>query len=857
MAIIIARGRPDAEDHHRRQPAEACLARRAAQALAGLARRRRGARGGQARRDAALAQGAGGRRARHRHRRRAVAAAFRPRLSRVRRRHRFLPQGEDGHPQQPLRGDGAGGRRATRAQGPGAPHGSPTGARAYRPPAEDHDARADDHRRHDRRRALRRQGKARHGIRRAPQPGSARAREGRRRRDPVRRAGVQRVHGRGQEVGHRRARARGARPEVQDLRAHLLRLRHPGEHRLEGDPRRRVAPVRGDLSRAGEEQDRPGVARVHPFESAHRASSPAERQGRPGGRHRRRERQGGDAAGGFCGHSKSIEIRAREAPLPLHQLRHGADGSRDRAEEARSAGGRHRARPEEAQVMISCPHALASEAGADVLRAGGSAVDAAIAAAATLGVVYPHMCGLGGDAFWLIHDAAARKVSYLDGGGRAAASATLDRVKEIPFRGLVPATLTTPGAVASFCEAHARFGRLPLARCLEAAIHYARDGYPVTARLSRWIAETAADLAQDPASAALFPAGKSRLANPALAHTLEAIAADGRAGFYEGRVAAELARLGGFFTERDLAAQRAYWGEPIRGTYRGVTLYETPPPTQGLAVLEMLNLIEPLELGPYQGPDLVHLLVQAKQVAYNDRDHWLADPRFAEVPVELLISKSYADERRRLMDPTRALPWDKVPSYGSLAGDTVNVAVVDRDGNAVSLIFSLYGVFGACITSAKTGVVLQNRGAYFSLDPKHANRLEPGKVPLHTLIASLAFREDRLWAVLGCMGADGQPQIHLQTYVAMIDYGRGIQQALEAPRWLSGRFALGEARDTLHIEARYPRATIDELERRGHLVDRWGDWNELAGHANGITIDENGVREGGSDPRSDGAALTA
>jgi len=177
-----------------------------------------------------------------------------------------------------------------------------------------------------------------------------------------------------------------------------------------------------------------------------------------------------------------------------------------------------------------------------------------------------------------------------------------------------------------------------------------------------------------------------------------------------------------------------------------------------------------------------------------------------------------------------------------------------KGGNAASLIFSLYGVFGSCVTSAETGVVLQNRGAYFSLDPKHPNRLEPGKVPLHTLIASLAFRDDRLWAALGCMGADGQPQIHLQTYIAMIDFGQNIQQALAGPRWLSGRFGLGEARDTLHIEARYPRATIEELVRRGHPVDRWGDWNELAGHANGITI-ENGIIAGGADPRSDGAAV--
>ena len=511
--------------------------------------------------------------------------------------------------------------------------------------------------------------------------------------------------------------------------------------------------------------------------------------------------------------------------------------------------------------MVASPHALASAAGADALRAGGSAIDAAIACASTLGVLYPHMCGIGGDAFWLIYDAAARKVSYLDGGGRAARAATLERFSgqsEIAFRGIAPATLTTPGAVASFCAAHERYGKLPLARCLQDAIHYARDGYAVSARLARWISETRSDLARDPASAALFlPEGKSILNNPRLADTLEAIALRGRAGFYEGEVAAELAKLGGFFTAADLAAQAAYWGEPIRGTYHGVTIYETPAPTQGFTVLEMLNLLEPFGLAQREvlGPDQVHLLVQAKQIAYHDRDRWLADPRFCKVPIERLISKAHADERRSLMDPARALPWDRVPSEGTLAGDTVYVAAVDAAGNAASLIFSLYGVFGACITCAPTGVVLQNRGAYFSLDPEHPNRLEPGKVPLHTLIASLAFRNGKPWAALGCMGADGQPQIHVQTYVAMIDYGLDIQAALDAPRWLSGRFALGEARDTLHIEARYPRATIDELERRGHPVERWGDWNELAGHANGITIGENGVLAGGADPRSDGAAV--
>ena len=523
--------------------------------------------------------------------------------------------------------------------------------------------------------------------------------------------------------------------------------------------------------------------------------------------------------------------------------------------------------------MVTSPHSLASAAGVDVLRAGGSAVDAAIATSAALSVLYPHMTSVGGDAFWLIYDAKTRAVRYLDGGGRAAATGTVDWFKdhghsEIPFRGILPATLTTPGAVSSWAEAHATHGRLPLARNLEAAIGYARDGFPVTERLAGFIELAAPDLAPHAETMAIFmPDGKvpragSKLTNPNLARTLEAIGKHGRAGFYEGEVGKELARFakekGGFFTETDLKAQSARWGEALKGTYRDVTLYETPAPTQGFTVLEMLNLLEPLELHKrqYLGADHAHLLVQAKQIAYHDRDRHLADPRFADVPMDRLISKKYADERRGLMDPARALPWDKVPSYGSLSGDTVFIAVVDAEGNAVSLIHSLYGVFGSAVVAGNTGVVLQNRSAYFNLNPAHPNHVQPGKTPLHTLIASMGFRDDKLWSVVGCMGADGQPQIHLQTYVNLIDFGCDIQAALESPRWLSGRFGLHEPRDTLHIEARFPKATIDELERRGHILDRWGDWNEFAGHAHGIVVDPvSGMRYGGSDPRSDGAAI--
>jgi gamma-glutamyltranspeptidase/glutathione hydrolase len=500
-------------------------------------------------------------------------------------------------------------------------------------------------------------------------------------------------------------------------------------------------------------------------------------------------------------------------------------------------------------------------------------VDAAIAASATLAVLYPHMTSVGGDAFWLLYDAAGARVRYLGGGGRAAAGATIDVLRgrglsEIPVRGIVPATLTVPGGVAAWSEAHAAHGRLPFARLLEAAIGYAREGFPVSARVAQWIRETAeAGVFNADAAAIFLPGGVpaaagARLVNADLARTLERVAAEGRDGFYAGETPRALAAFarehGGFFTAADFQAQDAIWDEPISTMYRGVTIYETPAPTQGFTVLEMLNLLEPYDVGRwgFLGPDHVHHLVQAKQIAYHDRDCHLADPAFTPVPVERLISRAYADARRKTIDPARALAWDDVPSYGSLAGDTVFVGAVDAAGNAAALIQSLYGIFGSGVVAGGTGVVLQNRSAYFTLDPAHPNRLEPGKRPLHTLIASLAVRDGRLWQLLGCMGADGQPQIHVQAYVAMIDFGLDIQQAVEMPRWLSGRFGLGEPRDLLNIEARYPAATLAELERRGHLLNRWGAWNELAGHAHGITIDPvTGFRVGGSDPRSDGAAI--
>lgn len=523
--------------------------------------------------------------------------------------------------------------------------------------------------------------------------------------------------------------------------------------------------------------------------------------------------------------------------------------------------------------IVASPHALASAAGVDALRAGGSAVDAAIATGAALSVLYPHMTSVGGDAFWLIYDAATRQVRYLNGGGRAAKSASIDwfrsrGMKEIPLRGFLPATLTVPGAVASWCAAHEEYGRLALGRDLAAAIEYAREGFPVTGRLARAIELHAADNTLNAHALAVFtpegtaPRAGDKLVNRGLARVLERVAAAGHEGFYGGETAQALANFaragGGFFDAADFRAQRASWGEPLRSTYRGIEICETPPPTQGFTVLQMLNLIEPYEIGNMDplGPDLAHLLVQAKQLAYHDRDKLLADPEFQAVPVERLISKTYAAERRRLIQPDRALPWDLVPSHGTLAGDTVFVCAVDTGGNAAALIQSLYFTFGSGVVAGDTGIMLQNRSAYFSLDPEHPNRLEAGKRPMHTLIASIALRDGKPWQLFGCMGADGQPQIHLQGYVGLVDFGFDMQQALEMPRWLSGRFNIGDPRDLLNIERRFPEATVKDLERRGHRVNRWPDWCELAGHAHGITIDPvSNMRIGGADPRSDGAAI--
>lgn len=518
--------------------------------------------------------------------------------------------------------------------------------------------------------------------------------------------------------------------------------------------------------------------------------------------------------------------------------------------------------------MVSSPHYLASNAGLRVLMDGGNAVDAAIATNAALNVVYPHMCGVGGDAFFLIYDAKSRKLVGLNASGRAPARADIGfyasrGLKSIPVRGMLP--VTVPGAVDGWCAASQKYGSMKLRRLFEPAIRYARQGVPVTARLSKRISESLQALSSCSASAKTFlrngrPLREGEiLVQEDLGRTLTRIAEKGRDVFYNGELARTIVRFsethGGLLSGEDLADHSSNWVEPISTTYRGYRVFEFPPNTQGLTVLLELNLVEGYDLTSLgcQSVECLHLLVEAKKLAFADRDRYVSDPDFVGVPVESLISKSYAARRRRKISESQAT---KHFSSGSVTGDTIYLATVDREGNAVSLIQSIYYAFGSGLTVDGTGIVLHNRGAYFSLDPDHANRLEPRKRTMHTLIPAVIFRDNELFAVLGTSGADGQPQTQLQVITNMIDFGMDIQEAIEAPRWLSGRRVLEDPPETLSLENRIDGRVRPELARKGHEIRVVEEFSEIMGTAQGITVDPSTrVLSGWADPRGDGLAL--
>ena len=516
---------------------------------------------------------------------------------------------------------------------------------------------------------------------------------------------------------------------------------------------------------------------------------------------------------------------------------------------------------------VAAPHHAASQAGLQMLRRGGSAADAAIAANAVLAVVYPHMAGVGGDLFCLLWDANARHLDGLNASGRAASAATIDWYRErghatIPSRGPLSA-VTVPGAVDGWWQLHRRLGRLPFGELFEPAIALAEGGFAVPDSLAIWSGKTAAVLDADPTTRATFrPDGRSlrmgeRLALPNLAKTLRTLSEGGPDAFYHGSVAEQICDyvegLGGVLRRDDFAAHRSTRVEPISAPYRGYTAYQLPPNTQGVTALQMLRVLDGLDVAGLGDGSVayVHTLAEAARLAFEDRDRYVTDPEFVDVPLARLLSDEHASALRARLDPDRRPP---APVPVAAGGDTCYLCAVDADGNAVSLIQSIFFDFGSGVVAGESGVLLQNRGSFFSLDPSHPNRLEPGKRTFHTLIPAMLFAGDTPFLVYGTMGGEGQPQTQAAVVTRVVDFGYDVQRAVERPRWLYGR-TWGEQTVALSLEASLAADTADALGRMGHDIRVVPDWNDALGHAQAIKIDrDQGVLWAAADPRSDGAA---
>ena len=521
--------------------------------------------------------------------------------------------------------------------------------------------------------------------------------------------------------------------------------------------------------------------------------------------------------------------------------------------------------------MVCTPHRLASEAGVAALRDGGNALDAAVAAAATIAVVYPHMNGIGGDSFWLIHDAAHGRQAGVSAAGRSASGVDPDWYRArfgsaIAPRG-GPAALTVPGTVAGWWSVH-QYSRDALGSplgwpaLLEHAIVHARDGFEVSEGQRRVTAQAAplfADGVAGEVRRSLWPIfhpdrlRSGRFVQPDLARTLAAIAAGGADEFYRGdlarRMAASAEAMGSPLRAADFAEHRADWVEPLRMPYRGGVAVSMPPPTQGFAALAILGLLDGFDVAGLADADHVHLVVEATKVAFEDRDRWLTDPDVVPVPVAECLDGARLARRRERITLDRALPLDGRPADG----DTIAIVTADGRGNAVTVIQSLYHEFGAAIVAGDTGVLLQNRGCFFSLDPGHPNTLAPRKRTAHTLIPSMYLVDGRPRFAYGTMGGDGQPQTQAALLSRLVDRGLGPQAAIEAPRWLLGR-TWGETTRALRLEERFAPDVAASLRARGHDAQVVEGWSDLMGHAQAIALDPGGLR-GGSDPRADGAAL--
>lgn len=519
--------------------------------------------------------------------------------------------------------------------------------------------------------------------------------------------------------------------------------------------------------------------------------------------------------------------------------------------------------------MAVAPHSLASQSALAVLREGGNAIEAMIAAAATIAVVYPHMNSIGGDSFWLMH-VPGEAPGAIDACGAAAAQATrgwyADRghSSSIPHRGGVAAN-TVAGTISGWGAAFALSrkalgGRMPLGRLLEDAVYYARHGIPVTVSQSSLTAAKLDELQSQPGFAETFlvngaaPDAGSRFYQHRLADTLERIAQAGTEDFYRGELAQSLAedldRTGSPVTARDLAAHRARLVDPLTLQHSAGAVHNMTPPTQGVISLLIIGILDALDIAsvPQGSAEYVHLCVESTKQAFRVRDRYVTDPRYMKVAARDLLGKEHVRELAQRIDRHRAEPW----GGKTQAGDTIWMGVIDGEGRAVSFIQSIYHEFGSGSVLPGTGVNWQNRGCSFSLDPAALNALEPGRKPFHTLNPAMARLSDGRTVVYGTMGGDGQPQTQCALFTRAIVQGMSPQSAVSAPRWLLGR-TWGKPSESLKLESRFDAGVVNDLAGRGHDVEIIGAFDETVGHAGMIIRHADGVLEGGADPRSDGA----
>ena len=523
--------------------------------------------------------------------------------------------------------------------------------------------------------------------------------------------------------------------------------------------------------------------------------------------------------------------------------------------------------------MAATSQPLATQAALDILQKGGSAMDAAIAANAVLGLVEPASCGIGGDIFAIIWDAEEQKLYGFNGSGRSPRALSMEYFQEqgmsyVPFLGPLP--VSVPGCVDGWFKMHEKFGALEMEEILQPAIRYAREGFPVSEVIAYEMASAYESRVNLPGFEETYmpdgrPPRKGEIfKNPDLANTYEQIAKNGRDAFYKGDIAraidAYMEKHGGFLSYEDLASHTSEWVEPISTNYRGYDVWELPPNGQGTAALQILNILEGYDIGAmgFGSAEYLHVLTEAKKLAYEDRAKFYADMSFNQLPVEQLISKEYADERRRLIDLDRAAQHYPAGDLEIEAGNTTYLTVADKDGNMVSLIQSIYAVFGSGMVPDELGFVLQNRGQMFNVqDPDHANALEPNKRPFHTIIPAFITKDGQPWVSFGLMGGAVQPQGHAQIVVNLIDFGMGLQEAGDAPRMRhrgSSQPTGYEMTDggTLNLESGFGMETLRELSKKGHNLSF--DVGIYGGYQAIMYDAENGVYYGASESRKDGQA---